>query len=172
MATWRVLLGGLEPSWGVILGTWRVPWAALRVGPVLYRFLARFLAVLGVQRGAQGEPKSTKNGAKIDAKTRSKFKSPKNALRERLGPMWGQIGCHFEGPARVFALAGSSRIDFLDFHRDQPPRRVFHPTWPSWTPKVAKMTPQRPPKRSPKTTENRSKKTSKKRRGFASLLVP
>ena len=36
-------------------------------------------------RGAFGHPKTTKNGTKIDSKTRTKFKSEKVASQERLG---------------------------------------------------------------------------------------
>ena len=70
-----------------------------------FTFRSIFFINFGRQKGAPREAFGSKNGAKIDPKTRSEFKSEKVASRERLG----SILCRFGGrPGGIF-------IDFLLF---------------------------------------------------------
>ena len=63
------------------------------------KFLIDFLIDFGRQKGAQREAFWHQNGAKIDAKTRSKLKSEKVAFQNRLGLILRRFGAR---PGRIF----------------------------------------------------------------------
>ena len=99
--------GGLEAILGgsgaVLARSWSDFLNSPISDPSFYRFFLRFWSVLVAHRVPKGSHFGSQNGAKIDPKTGSKFKTEKVASGKRLGTILARFGGR---PGRIF-------IDFL-----------------------------------------------------------
>ena len=86
------ILGGLGGSWGGLGRFWGGLGAILARHVEQPNFRSIFGSILVAERVPTGRLYRSQNGAKIDPKTRSKFKSEKVTSWKRLGSILGRFG--------------------------------------------------------------------------------